>query len=229
MAARRSSKSAASTGNRPQNTTDWTSLEALQRLGGRLALVGDGVADGGVGHFLDLGGDEADLAGAELSTGVFLGRKTPTRSIRWVEPFCIILTRWPAFSTPSNTRTSTHHAQVGVVPGVDQQAFSGAFGRPWAAGRRVTMASSTSSMPMPDLARAQHRVRGVDADDVLDLLAHPLGLGGRQVDLVQDRDDLVVVVDGLVDVGQGLGLDPLRRRRPPAASPRRRPGCATTS
>ena len=40
--------------------------EAGQRLAHRLAVVGDGVADAGVGHFLDRGGEEADLAGAEL-------------------------------------------------------------------------------------------------------------------------------------------------------------------
>ena len=41
-------------------------LEAGQRLGGRALVVGDRVADAGVGDLLDLGGDEADLAGAEL-------------------------------------------------------------------------------------------------------------------------------------------------------------------
>ena len=41
-------------------------LEARQHVGDRLPVVGDGVADAGVGHFLDRGGDEADLAGAEF-------------------------------------------------------------------------------------------------------------------------------------------------------------------
>ena len=41
-------------------------LEAGQRVGGRAAVLGDGVADAGVGHFLDRAGDEAELAGAEL-------------------------------------------------------------------------------------------------------------------------------------------------------------------
>ena len=84
------------------------------------------------------------------------------------------------------------------------------------------MASSTSGMPTPVLAEIEQRVGGVDADHVLDLLLDPLRLGGRQVDLVEDRDDLVVVVDRLVDVGERLRLDALATRRPPAASPRRR-------
>ena len=40
-------------------------------------------------------------------------------------------------------------------------------------------------------------------------LQHALGLGRRQVDLVQDRDDLVIGVDRLIDVGQRLRLDAL--------------------
>ena len=60
------------------------------------------------------------------------------------------------------------------------------------------------------LGRDQHGAGGVDADHLLDLLADALGLGGRQVDLVEDDDDLVVLVDGLVDVGQCLRFDALR-------------------
>ncbi len=48
-------------------------LEAGERLGGGLAGVGDGVADAGLGDFLDLRGDEADLAGAELAQLLDLG------------------------------------------------------------------------------------------------------------------------------------------------------------
>ncbi len=48
-----------------------------------------------------------------------------------------------------------------------------------------------------------------EPDHVLDLLADALGLGGRQVDLVQDRHDLVAGVERLVDVGERLRLDAL--------------------
>ena len=60
------------------------------------------------------------------------------------------------------------------------------------------------------LGRDQHGLRGVDADHFLDLFLDPVRLGGRQVDLVEDGDDLVVVVDRLVDVGERLRFDALR-------------------
>ena len=38
-------------------------------------------------------------------------------------------------------------------------------------------------------------MRGVQADDVLDLLFDPVRLGRRQIDLVQDRDQFEIVLD----------------------------------
>ena len=118
-------------------------------------------------------------------------------------------TCWPAFRRAVEHPHQHHHAEVGVVPGVDQQGLQ-RRGRV-ALGRRQAGDDGLQHLvdAQAGLGRALHGVGGVDADDVLDLLAHPVRLGGRQVDLVQHRHDLVVVVDGLVDVGQGLGLDAL--------------------
>ena len=66
MAARRSSKSRGIDREQAAEHHRDRRPEAGQRLVGRVALVGDGVADMGVGHFLDRGGEQADLAGAEL-------------------------------------------------------------------------------------------------------------------------------------------------------------------
>ena len=52
---------------------------------------------------------------------------------------------------------------------------------------------------------------GVEPDHVLDLTAHLFRLRRRQVDLVQDRDHLMVVVERLIDIGESLRLDALAR------------------
>ena len=57
-------------------------------------------------------------------------------------------------------------------------------------------------------ADPQH-VGGVAADDLGELRGVLLRLRGRQVDLVEHRDDLQVVLEREVEVGQGLGLDAL--------------------
>ena len=59
------------------------------------------------------------------------------------------------------------------------------------------------------LGRDRHRLRRVEADDVLDLLLDAIGLGGGQIDLVEHRHDLVAGVERVIDVGERLRFDPL--------------------
>src|SRR5699024_9990283 len=47
------------------------------------------------------------------------------------------------------------------------------------------------------------------ADDVLDLLLDPVGVGGGQVDFVEHRANIQIVVQGQIGVGQSLGLHAL--------------------
>ena len=52
-------------------------------------------------------------------------------------------------------------------------------------------------------------VLGLAADQIGQLGGELLGLGGRQIDLVEDGDDRELVLHRQVEVGEGLGLDPL--------------------
>jgi hypothetical protein len=61
------------------------------------------------------------------------------------------------------------------------------------------------------LGRHLEDVGAIEADDLLDLGDHPLGLGAGQVDLVQHHHDLQVVLQGQPHVGQRLGLHALRQ------------------
>ena len=103
------------------------------------------------------------------------------------------------------------HAKVAVVPGIDHQGLQRRLGI--AHRRRQAMDDGLEHVvdAQPGLGRDHQRVRGVEADDVLDLLLHLVGLGGRQVDLVQHRHDLEIGFDRLIGIGQRLRLDALGR------------------
>ena len=75
---------------------------------------------------------------------------------------------------------------------------------------RSTIASRTSTDADARLGRRQDGVGRVEADDLLDLPLRLVDLRARQVDLVDDRDDLEAAVDGEVGVGERLRLDALR-------------------
>ncbi len=104
-----------------------------------------------------------------------------------------------------------HDADVIVEPRVDDQRLQR---RGRVAGRRGHAGDHRLEdvvHALAGLGAAAQRVLGVDADDVLDLLDHALGLGGGQVDLVQHRHHGDALLDRRVAVGDRLRLHALRR------------------
>jgi hypothetical protein len=186
-------------------------LEALEGFGGRLLLVGDGVADGGLGDFLDLGGDEADLAGGQLVDRGVLGQEDADAVDKMGRAVLHHLDALAGLEHAVEDADQQDDAEIGVVPGVDQHGLQRSVGV--ALGGRQAGDDGFQHVLDADarLGAGHDGFGGVDADDVLDLLPHPLGLGRRQVDLVQNRNDFVIVINGLIDIRQGLGLDALRR------------------
>ncbi len=106
-------------------------------------------------------------------------------------------------------RTQRHDPEVGVEPGVDDQRLQRRLRIPFRGRDLGDDLFQHQIDTEAGLGGAAHRVHRVDADDVLDLLGNPLGLCGRQVDLVQHRHHFQIHFHGGVAVGQSLCLNPL--------------------
>ncbi len=89
-------------------------------------------------------------------------------------------------------------------------ARAGASTSPIGAGTSRTIALSTSGDALAGLGADPQHVVGLAADDLRDLLGVLLRLRRGQVDLVEHRDDVQVVLEREVEVGQRLRLDALR-------------------
>ncbi len=89
-------------------------------------------------------------------------------------------------------------------------AFRGASGSPFGGGMRRDDGLEDVGDPDAFLGRGQNGLARVEPDDLLDLPAGLLGLRAGQIDLVDDRDDVEVVVDREIRVGERLRLDALR-------------------
>src|SRR6185437_4802826 len=178
-------------------------LEAGQRVRRGPTLLGDGVADLAVCHRLDTGGDEADFAGPELRHRHALGREHADALDRMRgagRHHADLHTRLEHAVLDAH---KDHDAEIRVVPAIDEQRLERRRGV--ALGRRQALNQRFQHLIdiEPGLGRDLDGVRRVEADHVLDLLAHALRLGRRQVDLVEHRHDR------LIDIGQGLRLDAL--------------------
>ena len=184
--------------------------EARQHLGHRLAVVGDGVADARVGHFLDRGGHEADLAGAELVRRDQL-RREHADAVHVVGRIGAHHADAVALLQAAVDDAHQHDdAEIEVVPAVDQQRLERRVAVALGGGEAGDDRLQHLGHVQAGLGRNADRVRGIEPDHVLDLLLHLLDLGGRQVDLVEHRHDLVAGVDRVIDVGERLRLDALR-------------------
>ncbi len=173
--------------------------------------MGDRVAHPRVAHLLDRRREDADLARAQFLDIHHLrfqdGKLVDPVAGAGLHHLDVVALADHPVDHPDHH----DHAQIGVVPRIHQHRLQRrvpvALGRGQARDDRLQHIRNTKARLGADL----HRVRGVDPDHVLDLLRHPDHIGRGQVDLVQNRHDLVARIDRLIDIGQRLCLDPLRR------------------
>jgi hypothetical protein len=135
-----------------------------------------------------------------------------------------------------------HRPTVGIVVRIENKRLQRGFRI--ALGRRQPMDNRLEDLRDADalLGRDEQGPVRIEAQVLVDLLLDAVDIGGRQIDFVDDRNDLEIVLHGQVEVGQGLGFDPLagvdQEQRPFAGSQRTRdlvgeidmtPGCRSGS
>ena len=64
---------------------------------------------------------------------------------------------------------------------------------------------------MTSFGAGQHRVVRAEPDEVLDLFDRSFRLGARQIDFVDDGDQLQIVFNCQISIRERLRLDTLRR------------------
>ena len=183
---------------------------ALQGLFGGPVLQGDGVAHPGLAHVLDGGGDVPHLPGVQGLGGLQVGG--PQKA-------ALHHGELPAGGHHADGVPGLHRAvldahvhdnpPVAVVVRVEDQRLQGRGLIPL--GGRDVGDDALHHLPdvLPGLGGDPGGVHGRDADDVLDLLAHPVRVRAGQVDLVHHWHDLQPGVHRQVGVGQCLGLNAL--------------------
>ena len=117
----------------------------------------------------------------------------------------------PGRITPSMTRVRMTTPRYGSYQESKISALSGASGSPVGGGRRCDDRLEDLVDARALLRARENRAARVEADDLLDLPPRFVRLRAGQIDLVDDRNDLEVVLDREVGVGERLRLDALRR------------------
>ncbi len=61
------------------------------------------------------------------------------------------------------------------------------------------------------LGTGNNCIAGIQADNLLNLLADAIRIRTGQVDFIENREHLEVFIDGKIDIGEGLSFDTLGR------------------
>ncbi len=145
------------------------------------------------------------------ATGSRTGDMTPSSSASNAVPWTIARSGSRVSKRPSTTRTKATTPRYWSYDESKTSARAGASGSP--AGRRYPLHDGVEHLvhARTRLRRdAEHPLRRL-ADELAELGSSGIRIRLREIDLVRDRDDLEVVVEREVRVGQRLRLDPLRR------------------
>ena len=100
-------------------------------------------------------------------------------------------------------------ADVVVEPGVDDEGLERAIGVALGGRNPPDEGFEKVGNALACLRAHADGVGGVDADDLFDLFRDAVGVGGREVDLVDDGEDFDALLDRRVAVRDALGFDAL--------------------
>ncbi len=111
---------------------------------------------------------------------------------------------------PIHDADEAHHAAVGVVVTVEDQGLERRVGIALGWGNALDDLLEHLVTVLARLCTHFHGVGDVhQPDDRLDLLEHAFRFRGRQVGLVENREDFQIVLQGQIGVREGLGLHTL--------------------
>ena len=171
--------------------------------------MGDGIAAARIAYRLDAGDQIPHLSGAQLAARLALDLENPhlfdlVGGIVGHEADDVAGTN-AAVEDPE----VYHGAPERIVVRIEDQTTQRFVGI--AARRRQLLHHRFENLidADPFFGRCQDRSFRVQPQIVRNLLTYPVDIGRGQVDFVDDRDDFQIVFQRQVEVGQGLGLDPL--------------------
>ena len=172
----------------------------------------DSIADTGIADIFDRSGEISDHTCGELIAGDKLTGAEIADFDHFRDGTCRHHFDLCAAAEPAVPQAAEYNdTPVRIIQGVKDQGLE--RGIRIAVGRRYIGDDCLQDILHPQslLGGNKGSFRGIQSDDILDLFPHRFRLGRGEVDLVNDRKDIQVVLQGQIDIGQGLGLDPLCR------------------
>ena len=184
-------------------------FKAGKRMRGGIRVVRDGVADLGVGHVFDGGGEEADLAGNQLADLDRLGAKHAHRLDIVRDAVRHEADMLPLAHGPLHHAHQNDDAAVRVEPRVEDEGLEGRIGIAFGGRKPVHDRFQHFFHALAGLGAHGDGIGRIQPNGLLNVFLGAQDVGRGQVDLVDHGNDLEAVMDGEIGVGERLRLHAL--------------------
>ena len=172
---------------------------------------GQGIADADIPNGLDAGDDVADRPGGQSVGPLALEPTVADLMHRVLAPG--VHESHPIAGGEGTVADPAreHDSPIDVVLGIEHQGLQGRL-RLSGRGRQALHDSLEHPVDAnPVLRRDGQGGKRIEPEILVDLLEHPVHVRRRKIDLVDHRQQLEVVLEGQIQVGDCLRLDPLGR------------------
>ena len=181
-----------------------------QRLRSRAVGLCDGITHPGVLHIFDGSGEIAHFSGGQGLTGPHAhGQQITTFQHFIFSAGGHHLHLHTGGECTLHDPEIDNDAPVGVILAVKDQGPQRRLGIPLGSRHILHNILQHRRNVQSHLGRDLRCIQRRNADDILDLPFDPLRISGRQIDFIQHRQDLQIVFQRQIGIGQGLGFDAL--------------------
>ena len=157
-----------------------------------------------VADAFDAGGNKADFAGVKRVNVLHFGGK----DTNLVNQIGVVVAHHAdlgfALEYAIMDANQNDNSEIRVIPAVNQQGFQRCGGISLRCRQAPYNRLQKRRDAEPGFAGGFNGFGSVQADNVFNLLFYSFRFGRRQVDFVQYRNNLMIVVNSQIDVGQGL-------------------------
>ena len=176
----------------------------------RLLIMTDCIAHACITHLFDGSSQKANFAGVQFVDHFHL-RTENSNTVNMMG--CVIghkLNPFTLFQLPIDDPHQDDHAQIRIIPAVHQHRFQRCIDVALRRGQTVHDGLKGFNNPLTGFSRNPNSLTRINPDHIFNLLCHPVAIGRRQVNLIQDRHNLMIRIQSMVNIRQSLSFHTLR-------------------
>lgn len=175
-------------------------------------IIGNSIKEEGIGKLIDGRGDEEKIKGKKIVKMKNIGSKEKGELKRIFRESENNEDGMKIFKKKIDEEKKKDKEEIGIIKDIKKNGFKRGIEVELIRRRKIVEDRLKKVIDKEEgIGGNIKRVGGVNEDKLIDMLIEEIRLGGRKIDIVKKEKDLVVVVDGMIEIGKSMRLKEMRR------------------